>query len=109
MKTFVHRIATIITAFWLILPIQAADSLTQDFNQASVSPLLIVPDGYVFGPAAQPADTVQNLNPKSYREFITTAATDYNEHDPESCGCEAPYRHCHTASGHNQGVWRLCS
>lgn len=59
----------------LVVPCLGADSIFENFNGATISPLLNFPGNYVYGANATPVGTTQST---TGRQYITTVATDYN-------------------------------
>lgn len=60
---------------------KAADSFSENFSNTNITTRLIAPAGYIFGTNATPVGTAQNAVFSDFREYITTAAADYNTVD----------------------------
>lgn len=60
---------------------QSATSFTESFDGPELSNQLSIPSGYVFGGAALPVGSIQNLDGSLPRRFITTTASDFNTVD----------------------------
>ena len=61
---------------------KAADAFTEDFSGTTLTPLLIKPNVFASGANANPVGTLQNPS-SNLRQFVTTAAADYNTVDFE--------------------------
>src|SRR5213594_3175568 len=60
---------------------KAADSFSENFQNTTVTPYLVAPTRYVFGINDTPFGTAQDAVFGTFREYITTAASDYNTVD----------------------------
>src|SRR5438477_560083 len=60
---------------------KAADSFSENFQNTMVTPYLVAPTRYVFGINATPFGTAQDAVFGTFRDYITTAASDYNTVD----------------------------
>src|SRR5262245_58542048 len=58
---------------------EAAIAFTEEFSAATISPNLVAPSEYKFGPNSTPAGSAQN--PSGIRSYVTTVATDFNTVD----------------------------